>query len=74
MSEEWTPTRVSILIALWNEGLTTSAIGKKLGVPKESVANIVKHQLKIVGKRGTKPIVYKKDKAGQYKLPILGLG
>ena len=44
MSEEWTPTRVSILIALWNEGLTTSAIGKKLGVTKNAVVGKV-HRL-----------------------------
>jgi len=31
MSEEWTPKRVSALIALWNEGLSTSEIGNRLG-------------------------------------------
>tara|TARA_B100001250_G_scaffold104760_1_gene88367 strand:- start:696 stop:1136 length:441 start_codon:yes stop_codon:yes gene_type:complete len=49
-------------------------IGKKLGISSSTVKGIIKDQLKIIGKRGPKPIVYKKDKAGQYKLPILGLG
>tara|TARA_B100001250_G_scaffold387424_1_gene384806 strand:- start:587 stop:946 length:360 start_codon:yes stop_codon:yes gene_type:complete len=44
MSEEWTPTRISILIALWNEGLTTSVIGEKLGVTKNAVVGKV-HRL-----------------------------
>lgn len=44
MSEEWTPTRISILIALWNEGLTTSEIGVRLGVTKNAVVGKV-HRL-----------------------------
>ena len=45
-------------------------IGKKLGLARATVKNIVKDQLKIIGKRGPKPIIYKKDKKGQYKLNL----
>ena len=51
MSEEWTPTRISILIALWNEGLATSVIGEKLGVTKNAVVGKV-HRLGLP-KRGS---------------------
>ena len=51
MSEEWTPTRISILIALWDEGLTTSAIGIRLGVTKNAVVGKV-HRLGLP-KRGS---------------------
>ncbi len=51
MSEEWTPTRISILIALWNEGLTTSVIGVRLGVTKNAVVGKV-HRLGLP-KRGS---------------------
>ena len=48
---EWTPTRISILIALWNEGLTTSKIGKRLFVTKNAVVGKV-HRLGLP-KRGS---------------------
>lgn len=51
MSDEWTPTRISILIALWNEGLTTSVIGVRLGVTKNAVVGKV-HRLGLP-KRGS---------------------
>ena len=41
MSEEWTPARVSALIALWNEGISTSIIGDRLGVTKNAVVGKV---------------------------------
>ena len=44
MSEEWTPLRISALIALWNEGLSTSEIGNRLGVTKNAVVGKV-HRL-----------------------------
>ena len=44
MSEEWIPQRVSALIALWNEGLSTSVIGERLGVTKNAVVGKV-HRL-----------------------------
>jgi len=51
MSEEWTPTRIAILIAHWNEGLTTSEIGNRLGVTKNAVVGKV-HRLGLP-KRGS---------------------
>ena len=51
MSEEWTPKRVSALIALWNEGLSTSEIGNRLGVTKNAVVGKV-HRLGLP-KRGS---------------------
>jgi len=51
MSEEWTPKRVAALIALWNEGLTTSAIGERLNVTKNAVVGKV-HRLGLP-KRGS---------------------
>ncbi len=51
MSFEWTPARVSTLIALWNEGLSTSVIGGRIGVTKNAVVGKV-HRLKLP-KRGS---------------------
>lgn len=51
MSEEWTPKRVSALIALWNEGLSTSEIGNRLNVTKNAVVGKV-HRLGLP-KRGS---------------------
>lgn len=33
----WTPIKISALVALWNEGLPTSEIGKRLGTSKNAV-------------------------------------
>lgn len=41
---EWTPERISALIALWEEGLTTSVIGDRLGITKNAVVGKV-HRL-----------------------------
>lgn len=43
-TEEWTPLRISALMALWNEGLSTSEIGHRLGVTKNAVVGKV-HRL-----------------------------
>jgi len=37
MSVEWTEAKVAELISLWNEGLPTSEIGRKLGTTKNAV-------------------------------------
>ncbi len=44
MINEWTPLRVSALIALWQEGLPTSEIGRRLGITKNAVIGKV-HRL-----------------------------
>lgn len=41
---EWTPERIAALIALWDEGLTTSVIGERLGITKNAVVGKV-HRL-----------------------------
>lgn len=43
-AEEWTPDRIKFLIALWDEGLPTSEIGRRLGVTKNAVVGKV-HRL-----------------------------
>ena len=60
MSEEWTSKRVSALIALWSEGLSTSEIGGRLGVTKNAVVGKV-HRLGLP-KRGS-PIKQKSKPA-----------
>ena len=59
MSSEWTPTRISALIGLWNEGLSTSRIGERLGITKNAVVGKV-HRLGLP-KRGS-PIRKQKPK------------
>jgi GcrA cell cycle regulator len=71
MSEEWTPKRVSALIALWNEGLTTSEIGNRLGVTKNAVVGKV-HRLGLP-KRGS-PIKQKLEPAKVIGLSALRPG
>lgn len=44
MTDEWIPQRVSALIALWDEGLPASEIGRRLGVTKNAVVGKV-HRL-----------------------------
>ena len=66
MSFEWTPVHISSLIAYWDEGLPTSAIGVRLGITKNSVVGKV-HRLGLP-KRGS-PIKHKP------KLPeVISLG
>ncbi len=43
-SFEWTPEIIASLIALWEEGLTTSVIGTRLGITKNAVVGKV-HRL-----------------------------
>ncbi len=44
MQVDWTPQRVSTLIALWNEGLSTAEMGRRLDVTKNAVVGKV-HRL-----------------------------
>jgi GcrA cell cycle regulator len=71
MSEEWTPTRIAILIAHWNEGLSTSEIGVRLGVTKNAVVGKV-HRLGLP-KRGS-PIKQKVPPAEIISLEALRPG
>lgn len=49
-SVEWTPERIAALIALWNESLPTSEIGRRLGVTKNAVIGKV-HRLGLAKRR-----------------------
>lgn len=48
---EWTPERTNALMALWDEGLSTAEIGRRLGVTKNAVVGKV-HRLGLP-KRGS---------------------
>lgn len=49
---DWTSERIAALIALWNEGLTTSEIGVRLGITKNAVIGKV-HRLGLPQRRPT---------------------
>lgn len=59
MANEWTPTRISALIALWNEGLSTSEIGNRLGITKNAVVGKV-HRLGLPKRNA--PVRHKAEK------------
>lgn len=44
MSVDWTPERIELLTQLWNEGIATSEIGRRLDVTKNAVVGKV-HRL-----------------------------
>ncbi len=50
MTGEWTPERTAALIALWSEELTTSEIGRRLGITKNAVIGKV-HRLGLPKRR-----------------------
>ena len=47
---DWTPEKIATLIALWNENLTTSEIGRRLGITKNAVIGKV-HRLGLPQRR-----------------------
>ncbi|MBT3361277.1 MAG: global cell cycle regulator GcrA-like protein [Rhodospirillales bacterium] len=61
MAVDWTETQVAELIRLWNEGLPTSEIGRKLGTTKNAVVGkahrmgLTKRQSPIRKKAAPKP-------------------
>ncbi len=50
MTADWTPERTSNLIALWNQDLSTSEIGRRLGITKNAVIGKV-HRLGLTQRR-----------------------
>jgi len=54
MQGEWTPTRIGALIALWNEGLSTSEMGLRLGITKNAVVGKV-HRLGLPKRHSSSP-------------------
>jgi GcrA cell cycle regulator len=65
-SVEWTPERIKVLIALWEEGLPTSEIGRRLGVTKNAVVGKV-HRLGL--KKRQSPIRQSVTTSAQPKKP-----
>lgn len=51
-TSDWTPERIAALIALWNEEITTSEIGRRLGITKNAVIGKV-HRLGLPKRRPT---------------------
>jgi GcrA cell cycle regulator len=43
----WTPERIASLVALWEEGVTTAEIGRRIGVTKNAVIGKV-HRIGLV--------------------------
>ena len=72
---EWTAVRVAALIALWNEGLPTSEIGRRLDVTKNSVVGKV-HRLGLTKRESPiqKKVVEKKPIAKVVRLESLNAG
>ena len=72
---EWTAVRVAALIALWNEGLPTSEIGRRLNVTKNSVVGKV-HRLGLTKRESPiqKKVVEKKPVAQVVRLESLSAG
>lgn len=50
MTADWTPERTATLIALWKEELSTSEMGRRLGITKNSVIGKV-HRLGLTQRR-----------------------
>lgn len=49
---DWTPEKIATLIALWNDELPTSEIGRRLGITKNAVIGKV-HRLGLPKRRPT---------------------
>lgn len=46
---DWTPEQITQLMALWNDGLSTAEIGKRLGISKNAVVGKA-HRLHLNGR------------------------
>ncbi|MBI3454087.1 MAG: hypothetical protein HY057_14875 [Rhodospirillales bacterium] len=62
---DWTPDQIGELTRLWGEGLTTSEIGKRLGISKNAVVGKA-HRLHLSSrpspiKRSGRPPVYRRQ-------------
>jgi GcrA cell cycle regulator len=61
---DWTPDTIARLRALWDEGLSTAEIGRRLGTTKNAVVGKV-HRLKL----RSRPTPIRRDGAGQTRRP-----
>lgn len=71
MTAEWTPERTEQLVALWNEGIPTSQMGRRLGVSKNAVVGKA-HRLGLPKRQS--PIPTKAREADIIKLDGLSAG
>jgi GcrA cell cycle regulator len=69
MTIDWNDERIKDLIALWNEGLSTSEIGNRLGVTKNAVIGKV-HRLGLPKRQSP---IQRKPKAEPAKAKIIKL-
>ncbi len=63
MSIEWTPERTNALIALWDEGLTTAEIGRRLGTTKNAVVGKA-HRLVLPKRAPSRPRAERPSSSG----------
>lgn len=68
---EWTPERTAALIALWSEELSTSEIGRRLGITKNAVIGKV-HRLGLPKRRQSPKAA--EETADIIRLDKLGIG
>ncbi|MCP5364914.1 MAG: global cell cycle regulator GcrA-like protein [Hyphomicrobiales bacterium] len=68
-SNEWTAEKIAALMALWNEELSTSEIGRRLGVTKNAVIGKV-HRLGLPKRRPSPKQVF--QQADVIRLDNLG--
>lgn len=68
---EWTPERTAALIALWGEELSTSEIGRRLGITKNAVIGKV-HRLGLPKRRQSPKA--EPETADVIRLDRLGIG
>ncbi len=71
MTVDWTPEKIEALIALWNESLPTSEIGRRLGITKNAVVGKA-HRLGLTKRQS--PIRKKANVVAEVKLEGLGPG
>ena len=71
MTQEWTPERAVALIALWNEGICASQIGRRLSVTKNAVIGKA-FRLQLAKRRSSSPA--QSDDQSVIRLEQLGAG
>ena len=64
MTENWTPVRVSALIALWSDGLPCREIGRRLGFTKNAIIGKVNRLGLAKRNSSVRQIVHDKEPPG----------
>ena len=73
MNQEWTPERTSALIALWDEGVAASEIGRRLAITKNAVIG-KSHRLGLSRRNVAASRPRDKDESKVIRLAGLGAG